>query len=54
LVRVGAGLAGRWLCLIRSAGFREASIHEKHGRLGGAWRDAVIVELLIPPNVRGE
>jgi phosphinothricin acetyltransferase len=33
--------------LVRSLGFREAGIYEKHGRLDGVWRDCVIVELLI-------
>ena len=36
--------------LIRSAGFREVGIYEKHGRLDGVWRDVVIVERLIPAN----
>ena len=30
--------------LIRSLGFREVGIYEKHGKLGGIWRDVVIVE----------
>lgn len=30
--------------LIRSLGFREVGIYEKHGRLNGEWRDVVIVE----------
>jgi L-amino acid N-acyltransferase YncA len=37
--------------LIRSLGFREAGIYEKHGRLDGVWRDVVIVERLIPANL---
>jgi L-amino acid N-acyltransferase YncA len=36
--------------LLRSLGFREVGIYEKHGRLDGAWRDVVIVELLIEAN----
>jgi L-amino acid N-acyltransferase YncA len=36
--------------LIRSLGFREVGIYEKHGRLEGVWRDVVIVERLIPAN----
>ncbi len=36
--------------LIRSLGFREVGIYEKHGRLDGVWRDVVIVERLIPAN----
>ena len=30
--------------LIRSLGFREVGIYEKHGKLDGRWRDVVIVE----------
>ncbi|HEY3939893.1 MAG TPA: arsinothricin resistance N-acetyltransferase ArsN1 family A [Bryobacteraceae bacterium] len=30
--------------LLRSLGFREVGIYEKHGCLDGAWRDVVIVE----------
>src|SRR5580700_65634 len=30
--------------LIRSLGFREVGIYEKHGKLDGVWRDVVIVE----------
>ncbi len=37
--------------LLRSLGFREVGIYEKHGRLDGAWRDVVIVERLIPSNL---
>ena len=33
-------------------GFREVGIYEKHGQLDGQWRDVVIVERLIPENVR--
>lgn len=36
--------------LIRSLGFREAGIYEKHAKLDGTWRDVVIVERLIPEN----
>jgi L-amino acid N-acyltransferase YncA len=39
--------------LVRSAGFREVGVYEKHGRLDGVWRDVVIVERLIEGNVRG-
>ncbi len=42
--------ASRALC--RSCGFREVGVYEKHGRLDGEWRDVVIVERLIPENVR--
>jgi L-amino acid N-acyltransferase YncA len=36
--------------LVRSAGFREVGIYEKHGQLDGVWRDVVIVERLIEGN----
>jgi L-amino acid N-acyltransferase YncA len=39
------------LALLRSLGFREVGVYEKHARLDGAWRDVVIVERLIQPNV---
>lgn len=38
--------------LIRSLGFREVGIYEKHGKLDGVWRDVVIVERLIPANLK--
>ena len=38
--------------LMASVGFREVGIYEKHGQLDGVWRDAVIVERLIPENIR--
>jgi phosphinothricin acetyltransferase len=37
--------------LMRSTGFREVGIYEKHGRLEGAWRDVIIVERLLPGNL---
>lgn len=37
--------------LLRSAGFREVGVYEKHARLGGTWRDVVIVERLLPSNL---
>jgi L-amino acid N-acyltransferase YncA len=37
--------------LLRSVGFREVGIYEKHGRLDGAWKDVVIVERLLPENL---
>lgn len=40
------------LALVRSLGFREVGIYEKHSRLDGIWRDVVIVERLIPANLR--
>ena len=60
-----AGRAGLWKLVSRvfvdntvsrrlmaSMGFREVGIYEKHGKLDGVWRDAVIVERLIPDNIR--
>ena len=38
--------------LVRSMGFREVGIYEKHGRLDGVWRDVVIVERLIEANLK--
>jgi L-amino acid N-acyltransferase YncA len=40
------------LRLLRSIGFREVGRYEKHGKLDGVWMDTVIVERLIPANVR--
>ncbi len=36
--------------LMRSLGFREVGIYEKHGQLDGVWRDCVIVERLLAPD----
>jgi phosphinothricin acetyltransferase len=33
--------------LMRSLGFREVGIYEKHAQLDGVWRDVVIVERLL-------
>ena len=33
--------------MLRSLGFREVGIYERHARLDGAWRDVVIVERLL-------
>lgn len=38
--------------LMKSVGFREVGIYEKHGKLDGIWKDVVIVERLIPENLR--
>jgi|SRR5207249_8007793 len=38
--------------LIQSLGFREVGVYEKHGQLDGVWRDVVIVERLIPDNLK--
>jgi L-amino acid N-acyltransferase YncA len=37
--------------LVRSVGFREVGIYEKHARLDGVWRDVVIVERLLLANL---
>jgi phosphinothricin acetyltransferase len=42
--------ASRALC--RACGFREVGVYEKHGQLDGQWLDVVIVERLIPENLR--
>jgi phosphinothricin acetyltransferase len=38
--------------LLRSLGFREVGVYEKHGQLDGQWRDVVIVERLIQKNIK--
>ncbi len=38
--------------LIRALGFREVGVYEKHARLDGYWRDVIVVERLIPANLR--
>lgn len=38
--------------LLSSLGFREVGTYEKHGHLEGVWRDVVIVERLLPANLR--
>ncbi len=37
--------------LVKSVGFREVGIYEKHGQLEGVWRDVVIVERLLERNI---
>jgi phosphinothricin acetyltransferase len=37
--------------LLKSVGFREVGLYEKHGKLDGIWRDVIIMELLIPSNL---
>ncbi len=39
------------LSLMARMGFKEIGVHEKHGKLEGAWKDCVIVERLIPENI---
>jgi L-amino acid N-acyltransferase YncA len=38
--------------LIRSTGFREVGTYKNHAKLDGAWRDVIVVERLIPANLR--
>jgi phosphinothricin acetyltransferase len=38
--------------LLRSLGFRDVGTYEKHGKLDDVWRDVVVVERLIPSNLR--
>ncbi len=38
--------------LLAKLGFREVGLHEKHARLEGTWRDVVVVERLLPTNLR--
>jgi hypothetical protein len=33
-------------------GFREVGVYEKHARLDGSWRDGLIMERLLPENLR--
>ena len=33
--------------LLRSVGFREVGVYERHANLDGVWRDVVIVEKLL-------
>jgi len=47
---VGHNDAGRTLC--RMTGWREVGIHQKHTRIEGCWQDVVLVECLIPENLK--
>lgn len=38
--------------LLASLGFREVGTYRNHAQLDGAWRDVIIVERLIPDNLR--
>jgi phosphinothricin acetyltransferase len=42
--------AGRMLC--RLTGWREVGVHQKHTQLDGLWHDVVVVEHLIPENLK--
>jgi len=35
--------------LLKASGFREVGVHRRHGQLGGAWHDVVVVERLLSP-----
>jgi len=47
---MAANEPGRKLCQV--TGWKEVGIHEKHGKLGGEWHDLVLVEYLIPENLK--
>jgi phosphinothricin acetyltransferase len=38
--------------LLKGTGFREVGVYRKHAKLDGVWRDVIIVERLIPANLR--
>lgn len=38
--------------LVRGLGFREVGIHDKHGKMADRWVDVVVVERLIPENLK--
>ncbi len=38
--------------LVRGLGFREVGLHEKHGKMADRWVDVVVVERMIPENLR--
>ena len=40
----------RKLCQLM--GWKEVGVHEKHGKLGSEWHDLVLVEYLIPENLK--
>jgi len=40
----------RKLCLLM--GWREVGLHEKHGKLANEWHDLVLVEFLVPENLK--
>jgi thioredoxin type arsenate reductase len=44
---------GASLALHERAGFRVVGVYRRHGRLGGEWRDCVIVERLLGEAARG-
>jgi L-amino acid N-acyltransferase YncA len=40
------------LAMLAKLGFREVGRHEKHATLEGVWHDVVVVERLLPANLR--
>jgi phosphinothricin acetyltransferase len=42
----------RSLALLASLGFRQVGLHEKHAPLDGVWHDVLVVEKLLPANIR--
>jgi L-amino acid N-acyltransferase YncA len=38
--------------LCQATGWREVGIHDKHGKLASEWHDLVLVEFLIPENLK--
>lgn len=38
--------------MLARLGFREVGLHEKHAPLDGVWQDIVVVEKLLPSNIR--
>lgn len=47
---MAANEGARKLCQL--TGWKEVGVHEKHGKLGGEWHDLVLVEFLIPENLK--
>jgi phosphinothricin acetyltransferase len=35
------------IALVRSCGWREVGVHQRHGRLDGQWKDVLVVERLL-------
>jgi L-amino acid N-acyltransferase YncA len=40
---------GASIRLFERSGFRQVGVHHNHGRLGGRWRDVVVLEKLLGP-----
>jgi L-amino acid N-acyltransferase YncA len=45
--REGRLAGGARVMLARRCGFEDASVHRRHARLAGQWRDVLIVERLL-------